>query len=140
MDDANRAGRMTYGEQERAARYTTDYVRRLLIERHHIRAALTNTGGSVILMGVAATTEQPQSYSSVVGNDYHLDLLEAEKVISELPADQRAALLAWADGMSSKQAADWFHVKPGALRMRRMRTMERVAQEMSGAVPEGTES
>lgn len=116
-------------------RYTPDYVRRLLIERHHILAALINTGGSIILRGTAATTEQVMTYSSVVDNDFHLDLIEAMDFVRSLPADQRVALLAWADGLSSQQAADWFHVKPSALRMRRKRGVERVAEEMSG-VPE----
>lgn len=136
MVHAARPSGLSYEAEERALRYTTDYLRRLLIERPYIRAALVNPGGSVILTGVAATTETPSTYSSVVGNDFHLDLLEAEKVIAELPADQRVALTAWADGLSSKQAAQWFHIQPGALRVRRMRAMQRVAQEMSGVVPQ----
>ena len=130
---------MSYEFEERSARDISAYMRRLLIERNHIRAALENPGGSVILMGVAATVEQTTSFSSVVGNDYHLDLIELEGVISRLPADQRRALMAWADGLTSKQAADYYNVRPSAIRMRRKRALEAVAQEMVGA-PEGAES
>lgn len=119
--------------------YTPDYVRRLLVERHHILAALTNQGGSIILRGTAATTEQAMTYSTLIDNDYHLDLLDATEFIGSLPADQRKALLMWADGLSSQQAADWFHVTPSAIRMRRKRAIEQVAGEMS-IDTEGAES
>lgn len=123
-----------YEAEDRAIRMTTDYLRRLLIERHYIRAALENPGGSVILTGTAASVEQTTAYSSVVGNDFHLDLLRAEEVIKTLPGDQRAALLTWADGLSARQAADFMNVRPGALRMRRSRAVTAVAQEMNSHV------
>lgn len=136
MADFARPRGVTYEDEERAVRYTKAYLRRLLIERHHIRAKLSNPGGSVILMGVAASVENPVDYSSVVGNDFHLDLLEAEQVVLELPAQTRAALLAWADGLSSRQAAEYFGVRPTALRKRRERALDTVAEEMSGATQE----
>ena len=134
MADAARSGGLTatsYFDEERAVRYTPAYLRRLLIERHVIRARLVNPGGSVILFGVAASVEQPNDYSAVVGNDFHLDLIEAEQVVSELPVEQQRALLAWADGLSSKQAAEYLGVRPSALRKRRSRAMDTVAAEMS---------
>lgn len=135
MDDATRPGALTYEAQERAARYSSAYLRRLLIERHHIRSALVNPGGSIILMGVAASIENPTAFSSVVGNDFHLDLVEAESVLAELPTETRLALLAWADGLSSRQAAEYFGVRPSALRKRRERAVGAVVEEMSGATP-----
>lgn len=141
MADAARPSDVTYEDTERAVRYTSGYLRRLLIERHHIRASLANPGGSVILMGVAASIENQTDFSSVVGNDYHLDLLEAEQVVLALPTLQRLALLAWADGLSSRQAAEYFGVRPTALRKRRERAVATVAEEMSGAAPaQGTDS
>lgn len=136
MADATRPGALTYQDheaQERAARWTPAYLRRLLIERHHIRSALVNPGGSIILMGVAATIENPTAFSSVVGNDFHLDLVEAESVLAELPTETRLALLAWADGLSSRQAAEYFGVRPSALRKRRERAVSAVVEEITGA-------
>ena len=135
MADPSGPSGLSYEAQERAAQYTHPYVRRLLIERHHIMAALVNTGGSVILRATAASVENPLSYSPVVGNDFHLDLIEAMEQVANLPTEQRNALLAWADGLSSRQAAEYFGVRPTALRKRRERAVTRVAEEMSGDSP-----
>ena len=97
---------------------------------------MENPGGSIILMGVAASVENTHAYSSVVGNDFHLDLIELEEAISKLPADQRLALAAWSDGLTSKQAAEYFNARPSAIRKRQERGLKAVAQEMSSA-PEG---
>ena len=132
MADATRPGALTYEAQERAARYTSAYLRRLLIERHHIRAAMENPGGSVILFGVAASVENPNQYSSVVGNDLHLDLVDAEEAVADLPTETRLALLAWADGLSSRQAAEYFGVRPHSIRKRRERAVAAVVKELTG--------
>lgn len=97
---------------------TTEYIKKLLIERHAIRAALENPGGSIITAGPAraADADEVPSYSSVVGNDYHLDLLSAEQEVNKLPLQDRIELLAWCDGLTPKQAAQWANIKSGSVR------------------------
>jgi DNA-directed RNA polymerase specialized sigma24 family protein len=118
---------VSYGDLP-VLRYTTDYFIRLLTERHAIRAALMDTGGSLILTGVAATTESTHRYSRRLGNPFHLDLLEAEAIVQRLPKDQQLALLQSVDGMTAKESAYFANVKPDAIRKRRQRARERAAQ------------
>jgi len=104
--------------EPRSIYWTTDYLKALLIERHNIRAAIENPGGSIITGGVAqaADADQLPSYSSEMGNASHLDLLEAEKQVMRLEARDRYELLAWCDGMSAKQAADFANIRSGKIR------------------------
>lgn len=101
-----------------SVQWTTDYLKTLLIERHNIRAAIENPGGSIITGGVAqaADADQLPSYSSEIGNASHLDLMEAEMEVSRLDARDRIELLAWCDGLSPKQAAGWANSRGGKIR------------------------
>ena len=101
-----------------SVQWTTDYLKTLLIERHNIRAAIENPGGSIITGGVAqaADADQLPSYSSEMGNGPHLDLLEAETEVMTLDKRDRIELLAWCDGLSAKQAADFANLKGGRIR------------------------
>jgi hypothetical protein len=101
-----------------SVRWTTDYLKTLLIERHNIRAAIENPGGSIITGGVAqaADADQLPSYSSEVGNASHLDLLEAEAEAMRIDARDRIELLAWCDGLSPKQAADYANIRGGKIK------------------------
>jgi hypothetical protein len=134
MEDAPRSGRSLntagYYTEPAILGQTTDYFIRLLSERHGIRAALENPGGSVILANAAARTETEasQHYSSVLGNDIHLDLIEAEKIVKALPGDQRRDLLQWIDRLPSSEAARYSDVKPSAIRARRKRAVEIAAE------------
>lgn len=108
--------------------YTTDYVRRLLIERRHIYEKLYNPGGSIILRGHALVDkDRPVGYSTDIGNTFHLDLIQLDIEFSEavakkeLTPKQIKALLTWADGMTSQQAADYLRVR-GAVNIRRLRS------------------
>lgn len=122
-----------------AVQWTTDYLKKLLIERHSIRAAIENPGGSIIAGGVAqaADADQLPSYSSVVGNDAHLDLLEAETEVNTLNPRDRMELLAWCDGLTPKQAAHFANIKGGkvrgsgteAARKRLQRTVQQVVEK-----------
>lgn len=98
--------------------WTTHYLKALLIERHNIRAAIENPGGSIITGGVAqaADADQLPSYSSEMGNSSHLDLLEAEAEVRTLEARDRIELLAWCDGLSPKQAAEFSNIRGGRIR------------------------
>jgi hypothetical protein len=111
--------------------YQSDYMRKLLIERPYIRAKLENPGGSVILTGVAADTERQDEYSTQIGSGFHLDLIETEIHLQELPADQLGALIVWANGLSAKQAAMYFAAKGTVLRKRRERGVEELTKRMN---------
>jgi hypothetical protein len=93
-------------------------LKKLLIERHAIRAALEHPGGSIITAGPAqaADAENLPSYSSVVGNDFHLDLLEAEREVNILQPRDRIELLSWCDGLSPSEAAQWANLRGGKIR------------------------
>jgi DNA-directed RNA polymerase specialized sigma24 family protein len=120
-------------EEPDAIRYTNDYVRRLLAERHHIRAKVLNPGGSIIL-GFSGITdlERLDDYSSQVGNSFHLDLIEVEDQLSELPKVQVETLKAYMDGMTSDQAAHLLTVRGGVtIRSRRRRAVQRLARKMN---------
>jgi hypothetical protein len=117
-------------------------MKKLLIERHGIRAALENPGGSVILTMSSAAADANdvfEMYSSVIGNDFHLDLLTAEQEVNQLEVQDRIELLAWCDGMSPKEAAQWANTKGGrvrttgkhAARKRLQRTVQAVAKAIA---------
>lgn len=119
MADARVAYEVTAGWYEpQSVLWTPAYLKTLLIERHNIRAAIENPGGSIITGGVAqaADADQLPSYSSEMGNTSHLDLLEAEAEVRTLEARDRIELLAWCDGLSASQAADWANIKGGRIR------------------------
>lgn len=111
--------------------YTNDYLRKLLIERPRIRAKLENPGGSVILAGAAASTEQSTEYSSQIGSGPHLDLIEMEQELASLPEEQRVALIAWATGVTPREAAMYFSAKGAVLRKRRERGVRALADKMN---------
>jgi hypothetical protein len=102
----------------RSAYWTTHYLKKLLIERHSIRAALEHPGGSIITAGPAQAADVAElpSYSSIIGNDFHLDLLEAEKEVNTLDLRDRLELLAWCDGLSPSQASHFANIKGGKLK------------------------
>jgi DNA-directed RNA polymerase specialized sigma24 family protein len=120
-----------------SVRWTTAYLKRLLIERHAIRAKLENPGGSVIVSSTRkAETEAVTEYSHVIGNDYHLDLLDAEKVVNGLPSPERVRLLLWCDGLSPTEAAQFASVKPGSLKraaqsMARKATLDKAVEKLN---------
>src|SRR5688572_30625410 len=83
----------------RPENYTTQYLRRLIAERAYIRAALYNHGGSIITHGSSLDLEGQDVYTSQIGNDFHLDLIEAENIMAhEMPKQQRDTLLQWSEG------------------------------------------
>lgn len=107
-------------EEPKAVRWTTAYLKRLLIERHAIRAKLENPGGSIIVSPTRkAETTIGVDYSAVIGNDAHLDLLDAEVEVNRLPVDERIRLLVWCDSLSPESAASFLSVPPGAISRRR---------------------
>ena len=113
-------------------RTTTAYLKRLLVERHLIRAKLENPGGSVIVSAAKRVeTDALVDYSSVIGNTFHLDLVDAEEILSHLPADERQRLLAWCDGLTAREAAQFASVKPGALHKRNQRSLVKITEQLN---------
>ena len=118
---------------------TTEYVKRLLIERHYIYAKLHNPGGSIILRASDIVDhDRPVGYSTEIGNNFHLDLIELEHALDRLISEgtiskaEVDALLTWADGMNSQQAADFLHAKGSvAIRKRRERGLKKVQDKLS---------
>jgi hypothetical protein len=104
----------------------------LIAERPYIRAALYNHGGSIITHGASLDLEGQDVYTSQIGNDFHLDLVEAERqLLTDMSKGQRDALISWADGIDETIAADLMRVKPSALRKRRQRAVERLQESMT---------
>lgn len=123
--------------------YTTAYLRRLIAERAYIRAALYNHGGSIITRGVSLDLEGQDQYTSQIGNDYHLDLVTAEDIMSnEMPAQQRDTLLQWAEGIDEKTANELARStaqpKSRVMHMRRKRALERLTKRMENGEPNGS--
>ena len=121
-----------------AIKYTSEYVRRLLLERHYIRAKLENPGGSVILTQSALPDfdRGGVEYSSEIGNSFHLDLIEIEDQLSDLPKGQVDALLKYLDGYSSDEAAYYLGVKGGiTIRLRWLRAVDRLMGMLNGNQP-----
>lgn len=111
-------------------RWTTRYLKRLLIERHAIRARLENPGGSIILITAEQLDQSP--YASVMGNDFHLDLIEAEEAVRELPVGDRIALLDWTHSLTPAQIEDYLDARGPVKR----RSMHRQAERKAEAIVE----
>ena len=112
--------------------WTTRYLKRLLIERHAIRARLENPGGSIILMGSEKVERDPQ-YSPVVGNDFHLDLIEAEQEVNQLPDGDRLALMKWLNELPPAQVEDYRQARG---RVKKKDSSDRQARRKAAAVVE----
>lgn len=112
---------------------TARYLRRLIIESPYIRARLHNPGGSILLM---PTSDPGQvQYSGAIGNDAHLDLIEAEQVLGEdFSRGEQDTIMQWALGFTSAQAAEYSTVKPSAIRKRRERAIEKLETRLNGRI------
>jgi hypothetical protein len=120
--------------------WTTEYLKKLLTERHYIRAALENPGGSIIVQSTrAAEADQLSSYQSFIGNGAHLDLLSAEQQVNRLELHERIELLAWCDGLNPREAATFANIhggkiratSPAAIRKRRERATTNVVEALN---------
>lgn len=120
-------------------RWTTRYFKRLLIERPAIRARLENPGGSVILQG-ADNIEHRGEFSPVIGNDFHLDLLEAEGALAVLPAGDQHALLKWTDSLTPAQEAEYLDARGRVVKPVSDRQAQRKAAGVVESLNERAES
>jgi hypothetical protein len=139
MADASRAYEVVaFWYEPRSINWTTDYLKKLLIERHNIRAAIENPGGSIIIGGPAqaADADQLPSYSGMIGNPFHLDLIEAETEVRYLDKQDRIELLAWCDGLTPKQAAQFANLNGGRIRSSATQAARKRLQRTVAAVAE----
>jgi len=127
-------------EEPTSVRRISAYVRRLLIDRHHIMAKLRNPGGSVIIGNVAQKVEleATTSYSPVLGNDFHLDLLDAEGQLEGLSSDEKVRLLRWIDSLPPQVAAELSAVRPAYIEGRWRNTQKAEADDLKQSDPAGT--
>ena len=139
MDDTDSARRTTLVEREPwAVRLTSDYVKRLLLERHHIYAKLYNPGGSIILTASGIIdADRDVDYSSQIGSSFHLDLIDLEQRLQRLIDEkvctkkEMEAVLTWLDGMNAVQAASYLNVrKPATIRKRRERGLKKISEAL----------
>jgi hypothetical protein len=119
----------------RPENYTTQYLRRLIAERAYIRAALYNHGGSIITHGSSLDLEGQDVYTSQIGNDFHLDLVEAEKIIAhDMSQQQRDTLMEWSLGVDERTANDLVRAtnepRSRVIHMRRKRAIARLTEKM----------
>lgn len=137
MDHTTGTSHSPLSEPE-AMRYVNDYVRRLLIERHHIYARLLNPGGSIILNAKSrADSESGDGYASMIGSSFHLDMMELDMALKQsgLKPHEIQALLTWVDGMTSQQAAVYLSARGSitskTIQKRRERALEKLTRKMN---------
>lgn len=73
-----------------------DYIRFLLVERPYIRSALLARGQ------IYDQEVRNESYSSVIGNNLHNDIIELEAWLDTLRPQDRQMLEAWAERAEGK--------------------------------------
>ncbi len=114
--------------------WTSRYLKRLLLERPKIRAKLENPGGSIILGATtAAHTMHGPQYSSSVGNDFHLDLIEAEVEYAGLQKGDQLALARWVDSLPERLEDEFRDTKPGQIKARQRAAQRLVTKLNDGA-------
>jgi hypothetical protein len=119
--------------------FTTAYIKRLLIERRYIYEKLYNPGGSIILRASDIVDhDRPLGYSTEIGNNFHLDLIQLEQTLQSLIDEgvcskkEVNAIITWVDGMSSQQAADYLQAKGGvSVRKLRERATKKLAKRLT---------
>lgn len=134
MSGGRRGGGVdSWGAEPEALQFTNDYVKRLLLERHHIRARLTNQGGSIILTATARVDfDRFVDYSTEIGNSFHADLITLDQHLAELSKGERDALNSYIDGMSSEEAAPLLNARGGVtVRQRRKRALDRLTKRLN---------
>jgi hypothetical protein len=73
-----------------------DYIRFLLVERPYIRSALLARGQ------IYDQEQRNESYSSVIGNNLHNDIIELEQWLDTLRPSDRRMLEEWAERAEGK--------------------------------------
>lgn len=133
MEDNNRARSLIDDYEPDAIRFTTPYLRRLIIEAPNIMEKIYNPGGSIILRG--KTTEHVSEYSSTIGSSLHNDLIDAGIILRDkFSKAEREALYTWAYGMTSEQASGYLGIRGSLVRKRRQRAVKKLRNELQDAL------
>ena len=134
MDDTHSTSSTQIGVDPDAIQYTSHYVRRLLAEAAYVYAAIENPGGSVILTQTGIIdADRGYEYSSQIGNQFHLDLIDLQEQMKILSKGERDSLITWANGLTAFEAAQYLHSTgsvnlENAVRKRRQRGIERLTK------------
>jgi DNA-binding NarL/FixJ family response regulator len=114
-------------------RFTSKYIRKLIVEAQYIYARLHNPSGSIILQQSATTPSYMTNYSTSIGNSFHNDLIDVSIILKEKFSREEIRLIhEWALGLSSKQAANYYGVTGNVIRKRRQRAVKKLREEIDG--------
>lgn len=114
-------------------RFTSKYIRKLIVEAPYIYARLYNPSGSIILQQSATTPSYMTNYSTSIGNSFHNDLIDVSIILHERFTKEEIRLIYdWALGLSSKQAANYYGVTGNVVRKRRQRAVNKLRKEIDG--------
>lgn len=112
-------------------RFTSKYIRRLIVEAPYIYERLYNPSGSIILQQHAASPSYMNSYSSSIGNAFHNDVIDVFVLLNErFSNEERRVIYDWAMGLNSYQAAEYYGVKGDVIRKRRQRVVDKLRKEI----------
>jgi hypothetical protein len=88
--------------------------------------------------------DRPLGYSTEIGNSFHLDLIDLQVQFTELVESnglskkELNAMLTWADGMTSQQAADYLHARgPVSVQKLRERGVRKLQEKIDDVEQEG---
>lgn len=119
-------------------KYASHYVRKLLAEREYVYARLLNQGGSIILQATAADTERGEQPSGQIGSTVHNELLDLDVAMRDLSPSEKAALIEWGNGLTSKEASQFISARgkikvtsPEAIRQQRSRAIKKLTDNMN---------
>lgn len=112
-------------------RFTSKYIRKLIVEAPYIYERLYNPSGSIILHQHATTPSYMTSYSTSIGNSFHNDLIDVSIILNKnFSQEERRLIYDWAMGLNSKQAADYYGVTGNVVRKRRQRVVKKLRSQI----------
>ena len=119
--------------EPRSLRFTTKYIRKLIVEAPYIYERLYNPSGSIILHQHMMTPTYSTQYSTSIGNSFHNDLIDVSIILKErFTKEEIKVIYDWATGLNSKQAADYYGVTGNVVRKRRQRIVHKLRREIDG--------
>lgn len=114
-------------------RFTSKYIRKLIIESPYIYEKLYNPSGSIILQQYASNNANQTNYSTSIGNVFHNDLIDVSIILKEkFSKDEIRLIYDWALGLNSKQASFYYGVTGNVVRKRRQRVIQKLKKEIDG--------
>jgi hypothetical protein len=140
VDDITSTSDLVVSLEPDEIRFTPEYVKMLLVEARYVYARLYNPGGSVILRATDIVDhDRPLGYSTQIGNAFHLDLIELAKELQDavdegtITRSEVNAMLTWANGLTSQQAANYLHATgSSSVRKLRERGKKKLQERLDG--------